>query len=81
MYTWLSFYYRKRILWPDHPEWPFLADSVEKLFLMALYMATEIVASGLALGEPGAQVPECTTQFTATRPRMPSTARPRCQFA
>ena len=42
-----------------------------------LYMATEIVASELALGEPGAQAPECTWQYM----RMPSTARLQCRFA
>jgi len=46
-----------------------------------LYIATEIVASGFGVGEAGAQRPEHTHQFTATRPRSASTARPRSGVA
>ena len=42
-----------------------------------LYIATEIVASGLMVGEASAQQPEHTQQYV----RIASTARPRPQIA
>ena len=51
------------------------------VYWMMLYTATEIVASGLWVGEASAQRPEHTHQFTATRPRSASTARPRPRVA